>query len=114
MPGITEPFTCPHIPFISLSPISSIGATRISQVEVPINFLKKSSEGKPPKDSCHIALCPAEQRPLFKVKGFVFPVINAGIQSQCSTHENAFFRTFSSSRNTCKIFAQNHSEEYTP
>src|SRR5690606_19205408 len=40
IPGITEPSTCPQIPRTVLSFISSFGATKISQVEVPITLLR--------------------------------------------------------------------------
>src|SRR4030042_1910234 len=36
MPGMMEPSTCPQIPLMSLSPISSVGATSMSHVEVPM------------------------------------------------------------------------------
>ena len=176
MPGMTEPSTCPQMPGTSLSPMTSCGATMMSQVEVPMIFnsvalrmpaptapmcasnaptataapafrpsraahssvsvpaaasdvqvslnsrsfsplrsgsslTKNASSGRPPHASCHIALCPAAHRLRFIVSGSVLPVSSAGIQSQCSTHENAASRMLASSRSTCRIFAQNHSDE---
>src|SRR5664279_5254223 len=61
-----------------------------------------------------MALCPAAHRLLFSLRGSVSPVRSAENQSQCSTQENAAVRTSSSTRRTWRIFAQNHSDEYTP
>jgi hypothetical protein len=72
---------------------------------------KKSALGKPSNSSCHIALWPAAQRERRNVSGSVLPVSTAEIQSQCSTQENAARRTDSSTRNVCRILAQNHSDE---
>ena len=78
------------------------------------SVVRKSSDGSPPHDSCHIALCPAAHLLLSMVSGFVLPVIRAGNQSHTSTQEYAAFRTFSSSLNICSIFAHTHSDEYMP
>lgn len=59
----------------------------------------------------HKALCPAAQRLLYIFSGDVFPVNKAGIQSQCSVQLYAFSEREESLLNTCKTFAQTHSEE---
>src|SRR5690606_12718279 len=40
IPGMIDPFTCPQIPRTSLLSISSVGATSMSQVDVPITLLR--------------------------------------------------------------------------
>ena len=176
MPGITDPSTWPQIPAMHLLPTAFRGATRMSQVEVPMIFTRvlsvippptapmwasnaptatvvpgsrpsrlahssvsppalrsdvcvsvkrrwrrpfrrgsilrrNASGGRPSQSECHIALCPAAHLLLFMARGSTAPVRSAGIQSQCSTQEYAAARTFPSSRMTCRIFDQNHSEE---
>ena len=73
--------------------------------------VRNSSLGNPPHCSCHIALWPQAQRLRTISSLLVTPVIKAGNHSQYSTIEYAFALTCSSSRSTCKAFAQNHSDE---
>ena len=75
------------------------------------SLVRNSSEGNPSNSSCQSALCPAAHRERLKVNGSVFPDKTAETQSQCSTHENAFSRTFSSTLKVRRIFAQYHSDE---
>ncbi|MPM67311.1 hypothetical protein SDC9_114233 [bioreactor metagenome] len=64
------------------------------------SVVKKSSAGKPPHFSCHIALCPQAQRLRTISLLLLTPVIKAGNHSQYSTIEYALARTCSSWRNT--------------
>ena len=73
--------------------------------------VQNDSGGSPPQPAFHAPLCPAAQRFRRMSAARRTPVRSAGIQSLCSTHENAAARTFGETRRTWRIFAQNHSDE---